>query len=116
MVAAVIDGAQAGMRDFNFPVKMIGIISRTYGPEICMKELDALLTCKDDITALDLAGDEIHYPGELFVDHFKARDAGWHSCPHAGEEAGPESIWQAIHKVWGQSGLDMPLRLRKIQH
>ena len=65
-----------------------------------MKEMEALLSCKDAITALDLAGDEIHYPGELFIEHFrKARDAGWHSCPHAGEAAGPESIWQAINEL-----------------
>jgi adenosine deaminase len=32
------------------------------------------------------------------VDHFKkARDAGWHITVHAGEAAGPESVWQALH-------------------
>ena len=100
VVAAVVDGVQAGIRDFGLPVNLIGIISRTYGPEVGMQELDALLTQKDAIIALDLAGDEIHYPGELFIEHFrKARDAGWHSCPHAGEAAGPESIWQAINEL-----------------
>ena len=60
--------------------------------------MDALLTHKDNIIALDLAGDEANYPAELFVEHFKiARNAGWHSCQHAGESAGPESIWQAIN-------------------
>ena len=39
-------------------------------------------------------------PVNLFIEHFrKARDAGWHSCPHAGEAAGPESIWQAINEL-----------------
>ncbi|BBB48227.1 adenosine deaminase [Pelolinea submarina] len=100
VVAAVVDGVQAGIRDFGLPVNLIGIISRTYGPEVGMQELDALLTQKEAIIALDLAGDEIHYPGELFIEHFrKARDAGWHSCPHAGEAAGPESIWQAINEL-----------------
>ena len=100
VVAAVVDGVQAGVRDFGISANLIGIISRTYGPEVGMQELDALLTQKEAITAIDLAGDEIHFPGELFVDHFnKARDAGWHSSPHAGEAAGPESIWQAIHEL-----------------
>jgi adenosine deaminase len=95
---AVVDGIQRGIEDHHISVKLIGIISRTFGPEICFKELDALLTQKDNIIALDLAGDEANYPGELFVEHFKiARNAGWHSCPHAGESAGPESIWQAIN-------------------
>jgi len=100
VVAAVVDGVQAGARDFGIPANLIGIISRTYGPEVGMQELDALLTQKEAIIAIDLAGDEIHFPGELFVTHFnKARDAGWHSSPHAGEAAGPESIWQALNEL-----------------
>ncbi len=100
VVEAVVDGVQSGVKDFGIQANLIGIISRTYGPEICMRELEALLTQKDTIVALDLAGDEAHYPGELFIEHFnRARSAGWHSCPHAGEAAGPESIWQAIRDL-----------------
>jgi adenosine deaminase len=52
------------------------------------------------LVALDLAGDEANWPGELFADHFKrARDAGWQITAHAGESAGPESIWQAIREL-----------------
>ena len=95
---AVIDGIHRGIQDHNISVKLIGIISRTYGPEKCLKELEALLTQKENIVALDLAGDEVNYPASLFEEHFKiAHDAGWHSCPHAGESAGPESIWEAIN-------------------
>jgi adenosine deaminase len=94
---AVCDGIETGQRDFGVKVNLIGIISRTYGPEAGMKELEALLTQRERIVALDLAGDEIHFPGELFVDHFKrARDAGWHITVHAGEAVGPESVWQAL--------------------
>lgn len=97
VVEAVVDGVNAGMRDTGIQANLIGIISRTYGPAICMRELEALLSQKRHIVALDLAGDEPHFPGDLFVEHFKkARDAGWHSCPHAGEAAGPESVWQAL--------------------
>jgi len=97
---AVCDGIEEGRRDFGLRVNLIGIISRTYGPEAGMKELEALLTQKERIVALDLAGDEIHYPGELFVEHFKhARDAGWHITVHAGEVAGPASVWQALREL-----------------
>ncbi len=100
VVEAVVDGVHAGVQDFGVGARLIGIISRTYGPDICMRELEALLTCKDNILALDLAGDEIHFAAELFVPHFKkARDAGWHSDPHAGEADGPQSIWQAIREL-----------------
>jgi adenosine deaminase len=95
-----VDGVHSGSRDLDLPVNLIGIISRTYGAETGMKELDALLTQKEHITGLDLAGDESHFPGELFVDHFKkARNAGWHVTIHAGEILGPESVWQAIRDL-----------------
>ncbi|MCD6356519.1 MAG: adenosine deaminase [Anaerolineaceae bacterium] len=95
---AVVDGIQRGVRDHQISAKIIGIISRTYGPEICFKELNAILSQKEHIVALDLAGDEANYPAYLFVEHFNiARNAGLLSCPHAGEAAGPESIWQAIN-------------------
>jgi adenosine deaminase len=65
-----------------------------------LRELEALLTQRDHLVALDLAGDEARYPGELFVKHFgKARDAGWRITVHAGESAGPESIWQALNQL-----------------
>lgn len=100
VVEAVIDGVQQGSRDFDLPAKLIGIMSRTFGQVRCQQELDALLTHRDRITALDLAGDELGFPGELFIDHFKqARDAGWHISVHAGEAAGASSIWQAIQTL-----------------
>ncbi|PKN85995.1 MAG: adenosine deaminase, partial [Chloroflexi bacterium HGW-Chloroflexi-7] len=98
VVEAVTDGIRAGEREFGVRANQIGILSRHYGPEIAHKELSALLSCKNEITALDLAGDEGNFPGEWFVDHFKkAREAGWHITVHAGEIKGPESVWQAIH-------------------
>ena len=100
VVAAVMDGAEAGADEFGIKAKLIGIISRTYGPETGWRELEALLTHRDRLVALDLAGDEAKWPGELFVKHFqKARDVGWQITVHAGESAGPESIWQALRQL-----------------
>jgi adenosine deaminase len=97
VVEAVVDGITAGRRDFGMKVNLIGILSRTYGPQIAARELDALLTQSGQIVALDLAGDEVHFPARLFRDHFRrARDAGWHVTVHAGEMAGTESVWDAI--------------------
>jgi adenosine deaminase len=97
IVEAVCDGVAAGRRDFEQPVNLIGIISRTYGPVAAWKELEALLTRRDEFVALDLAGDEANYPAELFNEHFqRAREAGWQVTAHAGEIGGPGSIRQAI--------------------
>jgi adenosine deaminase len=103
VVEAVIDGVDSGMQQTGMRVKLIGILSRTYGVDTAQKELDALLTQRDRITALDLAGDEANYPAALFKDHFRrAREAGWAVTVHAGESAGAESIWSALRALGAQ--------------
>lgn len=101
VVEAVIDGIHAGIAEVEeIQVNLLGIISRTYGVDIAYKELDALLVYKENIVGLDLAGDEANYPPELFIPHYqKARDAGWGITVHAGESAGPESVWHAIRDL-----------------
>ena len=100
VVEAVIAGVREGSKAFGVEARLIGIMSRTFGEAACLQELEALLAHRDGITALDLAGDELGFPGSLFLPHFnRARDAGWHITVHAGEAAGPESIWQAIREL-----------------
>jgi adenosine deaminase len=100
VVEAVADGIEAGTRDFGIKARLIGIISRTYGVEAAWQELGALLRHRDHLVALDLAGDEANWPGELFVEHFRrARDVGWEITVHAGEAAGSDSVWQAIRDL-----------------
>jgi adenosine deaminase len=96
VVAAVVEGVAEGAQATGVRVNLIGILSRTYGPEIAQKELAALLTQREQIVALDLAGDEAKFPPHLFTEHFKrGRDAGWRVTIHAGESAGPQSVWEA---------------------
>jgi adenosine deaminase len=100
VVAAVIDGVRAGERDFGLMTRLIGIMSRTFGPEACRSELNALLAHRTELRALDLAGDEARWPGEIFHDHFRAgRDAGWQITVHAGETEGPDNVRYAIEKL-----------------
>ena len=100
VVSAVIEGYEEGLNKFEMKAKLIGIISRTYGKEIAKQELDALLTHTEKIVGLDLAGDEANFPPEWFDDHFQAaREVGWCITVHAGESAGPESVWTAVQKL-----------------
>jgi adenosine deaminase len=100
VVDAVIAGCKAGTKKYGVPVNLIGILSRSYGEVTCHQELQALLRAKDDIVALDLAGDEKGFPAIRFKQHFKlARDAGWNITVHAGEADGPHSIRQAIDEL-----------------
>jgi len=100
-MAEVIEGVVAGIAEgvaaTRVRVNLIGILSRTYGADICHKEVDALLAHRQHFVALDLAGDEANFPAPLFVEHFaKGRDAGWRITIHAGEAGGPQSVWDAI--------------------
>lgn len=97
VVEAIIEGVNEARAKTRMMVNLIGIISRTYGPEVAKDELSALLRYRDHFVGIDLAGDEENFPGELFVDHMdQAREEGWHVTVHAGESAGAESVWQAI--------------------
>lgn len=52
------------------------------------------------VVALGLSAAEAGYPPEQFAPWFeRARAAGLHSVPHAGEHAGPESVWGAIRAL-----------------
>jgi len=100
VVEAVADGIRAAERDTGVRAQMIGIMSRTYDVETCHRELDALLSHRDHLVAIDLAGDELKFPAELFREHFKrARDAGLGVTVHAGEVDGPESVWASIREL-----------------
>lgn len=100
VVEAVVDGVEAGARDTGVGVGLIGILSRTYGPDTAHRELDALLAHSDHLVALDLAGDEGRFPPGLFITHFaRAREAGLAVTVHAGEAAGAESVWSAIRDL-----------------
>ena len=98
VVDAACDALEEGRGTIPVKAKLIGIIARNYGPEIGRVELAAAIRGRErGVVALDLAGDEAGYPGELFVRHFQeAREAGLHTIAHAGEAAGAESVRQAV--------------------
>lgn len=95
---AACDGLEEGLARVPVRAKLIGIVSRTYGPEIGWKEVEAALRVRHrGVVALDLAGDEAGFPGTLFVDHFRrAREGGLRAIAHAGEAAGADSVRQAV--------------------
>lgn len=52
------------------------------------------------LVSFGLGGPEIGVPRPQFQSHFeRARAAGLHSVPHAGESTGPETIWDSIRSL-----------------
>lgn len=100
VVEAVADGVHGGARATGVEARLIGTLSRTYGVAAARCELDALLSRRADLVAIDLAGDEGRFPAALFREHFRnAREQGLGVTVHAGEAAGAESIWSAIRDL-----------------
>ncbi len=100
VVEAVVAGIEEGRAKTGLKVNLIGILSRTFGAEACQVELEALLTQRAHLVALDLAGDEKNFPAELFTEHFqRGRDAGWAITVHAGEAGGAPSVWAALREL-----------------
>ena len=69
------------------------------GPELAVQTVELVLRHRPaGLVSLGLGGEEV--PRAQFGRAFAiAREAGLHSVPHAGEAAGPESIWEAIDRL-----------------
>lgn len=71
---------------------------RQFGPEKGMEVARFAVSRRDDgVIAYGIGGDEVRGPAHWFGDVFAfARDGGLHLVAHAGETAGPESVWGAL--------------------
>jgi aminodeoxyfutalosine deaminase len=69
------------------------------GPDLAVETVKLVLRHRPaGLVSLGLGGEEV--PRAQFERAFEiARDAGLHSVPHAGEAAGPESVWEAIDRL-----------------
>ncbi|MCL2582586.1 MAG: adenosine deaminase family protein [Streptosporangiales bacterium] len=95
----VIDAVSDAAATAGLPVDvdLIGIIVRDQGPDSALVQARRLLRHADVLAGADLAGDEAGYPVTLFAPAFRmVRDAGIPVTIHAGEAAGPRSVWDAL--------------------
>jgi adenosine deaminase len=98
---AVIDAVAAGVAEARsvtaMPVALIGILLRDLGPDSALPQLRSVLRRAEQFRAIDLAGNEAGYAARLFAPAYdRAREAGLRLTAHAGEAAGPESVWDAV--------------------
>ncbi len=99
-IDAITDGIKRAQRRYAIPVGIIGVLLRNLGPATATEELDVILQRREQFVGIDLAGDEAGVPPELFSRHFdSARDAGLRTTAHAGEAAGPHSVWSVVEHL-----------------
>jgi aminodeoxyfutalosine deaminase len=91
-------GAERARKNHGVQMQWVLDVIRDMPPHIREEGAKFAIESMDrGIVALGLGGTESKYPPEQFTDLFAlAKDAGLPGVPHAGETAGPESIWNAV--------------------
>jgi adenosine deaminase/aminodeoxyfutalosine deaminase len=101
-VASSFAGIEAGQRrareEFGIRVQWIFDAVRQFGAEAALAVVQEAAALRErGVVAFGIGGDEQKAPAELFQEVFQqARSAELRLTAHAGETAGPESVWAAI--------------------
>jgi adenosine deaminase len=98
---AIEDARRRAEADFGVILRWCFDIPGEAGLAAAELTLDIALSNRPDgLLSFGLGGPEIGVPREQFAPYFaKARAAGLHSVPHAGESTGPETVWDAIRHL-----------------
>jgi aminodeoxyfutalosine deaminase len=92
-------GRQRGEKDFGVSLLWIFDAVRQFGAEKAQSVLDLAIRFRDrNVVAFGIGGDELAGPPEWFAGVYsRAAEHGLHLTAHAGESAGPDSIWGALN-------------------
>ena len=92
-------GRAKGARDFGISLLWIFDAVRQFGAEDAQKVFElAVLYSNRNVVGVGIGGDELKGPPEMFRGVYSyALDRGMRLTAHAGETAGPESIWGALN-------------------
>jgi adenosine deaminase len=93
-------GREAARLEYGVELRWIFDIVRDH-PRTQDQVVEIALAARDlGCVALGLGGSEHRYPPRLFERAFERAHRSWLPCaPHAGEFAGPESVWDALHRL-----------------
>ncbi len=113
-VQAVFDGLASAVADaqtaHGISAGLILCFLRDRGPEEAMATLRAALAYRQHFIGVGLDSTEVGHPPGPFRDVFSAAAAeGLHRVAHAGEEAGPDYVWQALDLL-GAERIDHGIR------
>jgi adenosine deaminase len=97
MLDAINRGVYHAHRDFGILCNLRIDLVRNYGPDVGMQVLDWIENKRDNIVSIDIGGNEKKFSPKPFAPVYqRAKEMGLHLVAHAGETAGPDSIWDAI--------------------
>lgn len=104
MIKTLDDAAEAAEREDGIRIRYIVDVSRGFGEKNAMNNLELTLAHRiPRIVGIGLGGAEKPNPARSFRAVFRrARSNGLAVVAHAGEEVGPESIWEALMVLGAQ--------------
>lgn len=99
--ATVVDGIDSALQDgrsrLGITSRLIMCFLRHLSASDAMATLEEALPFKNNIHAVGLDSSELGHPPSKFVDVFdRARNEGFLTVAHAGEEGPPAYIWEAL--------------------
>jgi adenosine deaminase len=100
VVSGIDRALQDAHKQLGLSSKLIMCFLRHLSASAAMNTLEQALDFRDQIVAVGLDSSEVGHPPEKFTRVFDtAREAGFLTVAHAGEEGPPEYIWQAINML-----------------
>lgn len=96
----IIEEVRTGLSKVNeIEIGLVPDLVRDFGPKKAGVTFEEINEVKDQgIIGIGLGGSEQKFPPEPFAGIYtKAKQLGYRTTIHAGEAAGAESIWEAIH-------------------
>lgn len=82
-------------------VHLVADLIRDFGPARALRTLSEIMEVqREGVVGVGIGGSEAECPPEPFAYVFeRARRAGFRTSAHAGEAAGPESVWGAVRSL-----------------
>ncbi|MHA2078762.1 MAG: adenosine deaminase [Candidatus Thorarchaeota archaeon] len=98
MVDAINRGIDRASDSFDIQANIRIDLVRSSTQDEAMEILDFIEKTPQNIVSVDLGGNETKFPPKPFAETYeRASEMGLHLVAHAGEAAGPQSIWDAIN-------------------
>ncbi|ADG98344.1 adenosine deaminase [Segniliparus rotundus DSM 44985] len=106
----MVNGLSAAAQDAPIAADLILCFLRDLGPEAAEETLRAALPFREHFIGVGLDSAEVGHPPRLFKRVYEmAAGEGLHKVAHAGEEAGPDYVWEALD-VLGVERIDHGVR------
>lgn len=108
--AALVEGLSSAIADSPISADLILCFLRDLGPDAAEETLRAALKFRERFIGVGLDSAELGHPPRLFKRVYEIASAeGLRKVAHAGEEAGPEYVWEALD-VLGAERIDHGVR------